>query len=66
MSAPEAHCKGWGGETVEQLLLLTEADLSPLSNCGRKTIATIVKLQEDHGKEPEKPQEKPASSADRK
>ncbi|MHC4075939.1 MAG: hypothetical protein ACYSRZ_05945, partial [Planctomycetota bacterium] len=32
---------------------LTEKDLSPLSNCGRKTIATIVTLQQEHGKEPE-------------
>jgi hypothetical protein len=39
-----------GVETIEQLLSLTEKDLSPLSNCGSKTIAKIMTLQRYHSK----------------
>ncbi|MHC4075618.1 MAG: DNA-directed RNA polymerase subunit alpha C-terminal domain-containing protein [Planctomycetota bacterium] len=39
-----------GVETIEQLLSLTEKDLSPLRNCGRKTIAKIMTLQKYHSK----------------
>jgi len=40
-----------GVDTAEKLLSLTEAELSGLKNCGAKTIAKIMRLQEDYGKE---------------
>ena len=39
-------------DTVEKLLALDEAELSVLKNCGAKTIAKILQLQIDYGKEP--------------
>jgi DNA-directed RNA polymerase alpha subunit len=41
-----------GVETVEKLLSLREAELSPLKNCGSKTIVRIMKLQKEHSKGP--------------
>ena len=38
-------------QTVDQLLELNERDFSRLRNCGAKTVAKIVRLQEKYGKE---------------
>ena len=38
-------------ETVEKLLGLNERKLSSIKNCGAKTIANIIKLQKEYGKE---------------
>ena len=40
-----------GVDTVEKLLALTEAELSVLKNCGRRTIAKIKMLQQEYGKQ---------------
>jgi len=41
-----------GAETIEKLLALTEQDISALKNCGSKTIAKIMTLQKEYGKQP--------------
>jgi len=41
-----------GVETIEKLLSLTQAKLLTLKNCGSKTAAKIMRLQEEYGKEP--------------
>ena len=41
-----------GVDTVEKLLSVTENELSAIKGCGAKTVAKIVRLQEEYGKEP--------------
>ena len=40
-----------GIDTVEKLLMVTERDMSAIKNCGSKTIAKILMLQKEYGKE---------------
>ena len=41
-----------GVDTIEKLLAVTQQDMTAMRNCGRLTIAKIIRLQAEYGKRP--------------